>query len=100
MTKGVVFDFDGTLTELTLDFNGMRSELEKVILNYVSLETLKEFQDHLMLELIYAIEKRLGRRGTAFRDEAFTLLRSIEQLCSMSSSFIGHTREYWFGPWH
>jgi putative ABC transport system ATP-binding protein len=22
-----------------------------------------------------------------------------EQLCSMSSNFIGHTREYWFAPW-
>jgi phosphoglycolate phosphatase len=78
MTKGVVFDFDGTLTELTLDFNGMRNELEKVILKYVSLETLWEFEDRLMLELIYAIERRLGHRGAAFRDEAFTLLRSIE----------------------
>ncbi len=28
MIKGVIFDFDGTLTELTLDFGHLRTEIE------------------------------------------------------------------------
>jgi phosphoglycolate phosphatase len=93
MIKGVVFDFDGTLTELTLDFNGMRKDLEKVILRYVSLETLREFGDHLMLELIYAVEKRLGNSGAAFRDEAFTLLRCVEEEAADRKEVYPYTRQ-------
>lgn len=93
MIRGVVFDFDGTLTELTLDFDGMKRELEKVILRYVSLETLRELENRLMLERIYAIEKRLGKSGAAFRDEAFTLLRCIEEEAADKKEVYPYTRQ-------
>jgi phosphoglycolate phosphatase len=93
MIKGVVFDFDGTLTELTLDFTDMRRELEKHILKYVSPEILAELGGLFMLEMIYAVQKHLGQRGPAFRDEAYALLREIEVEAADGKGVYPYTRE-------
>jgi phosphoglycolate phosphatase len=89
---GVVFDFDGTLTELTLDFKGMRDALEAIVVRYLSPEALRRFNDLLMLEMIYAVEKRLGSKGTVFRGEAFSLLRVIEVDAARGKEVFPYTR--------
>jgi phosphoglycolate phosphatase len=78
MIRAAIFDFDGTLTELTLDFARMRVELEKIILAYSSQNIIDTCKGLFMLELIYRVEETLGERGRQFRDEAFMLLREIE----------------------
>ncbi len=92
MIRGVVFDFDGTLTELTLDFQGMREALEAVVLRYLPSEALRDFDGMLMLEMIYAIEERLGARGGAFRDDAYSLLRVIEVEAAAGKEVFSYTR--------
>ena len=36
MIEACLFDFDGTLTELTLNFSDMRGEVERIALKYVA----------------------------------------------------------------
>jgi phosphoglycolate phosphatase len=93
MIRAIVFDFDGTLTELTLDFTSMRNKLKELVLNYVSPEIMREFNGLLMLELIYAVENRLEQRGLAFRDRAFRLLREIEVEAADGKEVYPYTRE-------
>lgn len=63
MIKGVVFDFDGTLTELTLDFPDMRENLDRLISKRIPREISREYEGLLMLEKIAAVEERLGHEG-------------------------------------
>lgn len=78
MIRAVVFDFDGTLTELTLDFSAMRKEVERLAEKYVGPDSIRRFDGLFMLEMIYGIETILGDAGARFREEAFALLRKIE----------------------
>ncbi len=92
MIKGVIFDFDGTLTELALDFGGMRDALVKSLLGYVTEETLRELGGLLMLEMIYAVEKKVGHRGAALRKETFAVLRDIEVATATGKDVFPYTR--------
>ena len=93
MIKGVVFDFDGTLTELTLDFQVIKAEIVKIARRYVSEETIKALEDHFILEMIYEIEDSLGEKGPEFRREAFECLRALEVEASMGKQVYPYTRE-------
>jgi phosphoglycolate phosphatase len=55
MIGGVVFDFDGTLTELTLDFQQLKSEVLKVLAEYIPSEILEKRSSLLMIEMIYEL---------------------------------------------
>jgi phosphoglycolate phosphatase len=93
MIRAIVFDFDGTLTELTLDFTSMRNKLKELVLNYVSPKIMREFDDLFMLELIYAVENKLEQRGSVFRNQAFTLLRDIEVEAADGKEVYPYTRD-------
>jgi phosphoglycolate phosphatase len=90
--RAVVFDFDGTLTELTLDFDHMRRELEKLLLTYVTPDILNNLRGRFMIETIYAVEEILGQKGAAFRYDAFTLLREIEIDAANGKDLFAFTR--------
>jgi phosphoglycolate phosphatase len=91
--RAVVFDFDGTLTELTLDFEHMRRELEKLLLRHVTHDILNSLRGLFMLETIYAVEEVLGQKGAALRREAFALLGEIEVDAATGKDVFPFTRE-------
>jgi len=78
MIKAVIFDFDGTLAPLSLNFDHMREEVEAIASRYVSWEEIGELHNLYTLELIYTIEARLKEKGARFRSEAFQKLSALE----------------------
>jgi phosphoglycolate phosphatase len=93
MIKGIIFDFDGTLTELTLDFGHIRAEIEKVARQYVGDDEIKSQEGQYIIETIYWVEDRLGGRADTFRHEAFTRLRELEMAASRGKNVYPYTRE-------
>jgi len=78
MIRGVIFDFDGTLTELTLDFGHLKTEIEKVALKYAGKEKIKPLAGQFVIETVYGLEKMLGEQAEDFKVEAFGRLRELE----------------------
>jgi phosphoglycolate phosphatase len=78
MIEACLFDFDGTLTELTLDFSEMRKEVEKIILRYIPEDLVRTFDNLYILEMIYEVERHLGPEGPSLRKEAFARLEELE----------------------
>lgn len=93
MIKAVVFDFDGTLTELTLDFPDMRENLDKFIADRVSEEIVRQYEGLLMLEKIAAVERALGPQGSTLREEAFALLQDIEVKAAEGKDVFPYARQ-------
>jgi phosphoglycolate phosphatase len=92
MKKAVVFDFDGTLTELTLNFDSLRVETERIAEKYVPKDTIRGLRDQYILEMVFAIEKMLGDRGEAFTEEAFKRLRDLEVAAAAGKDVFPFTR--------
>ena len=88
MIKAVIFDFDGTLAPLSLNFDHMRVEIEAIAGRYVSPGEIEQLRHLYTLELIYNIEARLGERGVRFRSEAF------ERLCALEVQALHGNRLY------
>jgi phosphoglycolate phosphatase len=55
MIEAVVFDFDGTLTELRLNFQHLREEILKVLAPYVAAEILEKKTSPFVIEMIYEL---------------------------------------------
>jgi len=90
--RAVIFDFDGTLTELTLDIPGTIEEVKKIGLRYLDEETVRSVSHSLVSETIYAIEA-LCRDPEAFRKEALDKLREMELSVSTGKDLFPFTRE-------
>jgi phosphoglycolate phosphatase len=90
--KAVVFDFDGTLTELTRDFALLNEEVLSVLRRYVPEEALLQLQGLNILELIYELERRLGRRGADLRQEAMERLTFLELESAAGKDVFQYTR--------
>lgn len=78
--KAVLFDFDGTLATLNVDFGEMRRGVLDLLKRYgVSSDGLETL---LVLEMIDAGSRFLSaddpRKGRRFRDEALEMIRRIE----------------------
>jgi phosphoglycolate phosphatase len=93
MIKGIIFDFDGTLTELTLDFGHLRTEIEKVARQYVGDDEIKSQEGQFVIEMIYWVEDRLGEEADTFRREAFARLRELEMEASRGKDVYPYTRD-------
>jgi len=77
----VVFDFDGTLSRLNIDFEGMRKKLSELIENYRI--DHHQFATLYVLEVIEAVCSVLAAEnrhetGTIFAGQAFRLIHDIE----------------------
>jgi phosphoglycolate phosphatase len=92
MIKSIIFDFDGTLTPLTLDFSRLREEIVKIARKYVTQEAICELEGHYIIEMIYEIGERLnGERS--FEEEAFEKLRVLELEAAQSKDLYPYARE-------
>ncbi|MBP6940916.1 MAG: HAD family hydrolase [Syntrophorhabdaceae bacterium] len=91
--KGIIFDFDGTLTELTLDFDLLRAEIEAIALRYVTEDVILSLKNHYILEMIDEIETLLDGRNTPFKHEASTRLRDLEVEASKGKDVYPYTRD-------
>jgi len=91
--QAFVFDFDGTLAELNLDFAFMKNSVISLSGKYgVSDETLK---DLLILELIETVRDRISREdppgAAAFFDAAHRLIQEIEIEAARRGSLLSGT---------
>lgn len=93
MIKGVIFDFDGTLTELTIDFPFVRGEIEKIARRYISNEEIKSREGQYILEMIHGVEEKLGGMASEFKREAFEELRKLELIASDGKGVYPYTRD-------
>ncbi len=78
MIKAILFDFDGTLTELTLDFRQAKEDIFNIGDKYLPGVSARECEGPFILDTIYAIEARCGEAAPAFRKEALDRLTEIE----------------------
>jgi phosphoglycolate phosphatase len=92
LMKAVIFDFDGTLTELTLDFGSLKDEIVKVALSYVPADIIRSSDDRFIIEMIYRIAKEMDAGGSEFQKEAFHRLKSLELEASKGKDVYPYTR--------
>ncbi len=97
MFRAAIFDFDGTLIELTLDFSELRRHVERIALTYVPQAFIQGLDGFYMLEMIDEVEKKLGTAGAAFRQEAYTILRELEVQAARGKTVYPYTREVLMG---
>jgi phosphoglycolate phosphatase len=90
--KAVIFDFDGTLTELTLDFGSLKDEIIKIALNCVPADIVRSSEDRFIIEMIYRIAKQMDAGGPEFQKEAFNRLKSLELEASKGKDVFPYTR--------
>ena len=92
--KAVVFDFDGTLTPLTLNFDSLRAEIVKIAREYVNEKILDDMQGQYIIEMIYGIAQRLdGLNGPSeFKNRAFERLRVLEVEAARGKDVFPYTR--------
>ncbi len=91
--SGLVFDFDGTLTALTLDFQALKSEILNIARKYVPNETIIPLEGHYIIEIIYEIEGGLKGVGADFSREAFEKLGILELDASRGKDVYPYTRD-------
>jgi phosphoglycolate phosphatase len=95
MFKAIVFDFDGTLAELNIDFTGMRAAVLGLIARYrVPAEGIKTLH---ILEMIEAAADRLALRSpeeaSPFSQAARELIAGIEIEAASKGTLFAETRE-------
>ncbi|MGZ6193139.1 MAG: HAD family hydrolase [Syntrophales bacterium] len=93
MIRAVIFDFDGTLAPLSLNFDHMRVEIEAIAGRYVNPDEIERLRPLYTLELIYTIEARLNEKGARFRSEAFEKLCALEVQALEGNSPYPYTRD-------
>jgi phosphoglycolate phosphatase len=93
VVKAVIFDFDGTLTELTLDFGSLKEEIIKVALDYAPADIVRSSEDRFIIEMIYGIANRMDTGGLEFQEKAFNRLKSLELEASKGKDVFPYTRD-------
>ncbi len=93
--EAVIFDFDGTLAELHLNFGEMRAAIAD-LLNQYNLPS-DEFSHLYLLEMIDAGEKRLAEsaagKGEAFRRDTMACIEQIEIEAARRSNLFAGVKE-------
>ncbi len=93
MIQGVIFDFDGTLTELTLDFILLKKEILKIAERFIDSQTLKSLDGFYVIEMIYELEEILGHKGSIFSNEAFKRLEELETEAASGKGLFSYSRD-------
>ncbi len=92
MIKALIFDFDGTLTELTLDFGFLKEEIIQVALKYAPADIVRSAENHFIIEMIYRIAERLDLKGPEFQKNALDRLTDLELEASKGKDVYSYTR--------
>ena len=90
--RAVIFDFDGTLTAMTLDIPGTIDEVKKVALKYADQQVVCNINEVLISETIYAIEA-VCNDPAAFRKEALGKLNEAELSVPAGKGVFPYARE-------
>lgn len=93
MIRAAIFDFDGTLTPLTLDFSILRARIEEMARQYVGEAVVASQANQYILEMIHAIGDTLGQEGPRFQERAFRQLCVLEVEASRGKSLYPYTRD-------
>lgn len=91
--KAIIFDFDGTLTPLTLDFGHLRDEVVAIAERYVPGDVISDLAGHYIIEMIYEIGDMLDGRGKGFTEEAFERLRILEVEMAHGKNLFPYARD-------
>lgn len=93
MLRAVVFDFDGTLMPLSIDFTAMRAEVEKLARNYFPEEIIEAHAGLYLLETIEALSAGLdAHRAEAFSREAHARICTFEVRSAREKALYPFTR--------
>jgi phosphoglycolate phosphatase len=91
----VIFDFDGTLAKLNIDFDQMRAVIRSLMASHGIDENL--LQTHYVLELIddaaKLLHQRSPRQAEIFSQEAFSLIENIETAAAQNGALFFYTRD-------
>lgn len=91
----VIFDFDGTLAELNIDFDRMRREIGGLISRYGIDEQI--LQHRYVLEIIdeagALLLKNSQRASRSFADEAFRMIEDIEVEAAKRGNLFDTTKD-------
>jgi len=93
MIRAAIFDFDGTLTPLTLDFSLLRAKAEETAREYVDESFLASQADQYILEMIHAVADTLAEEGLRFRQRAFQELSLLEVNAARGKSLYPYARD-------
>ena len=93
--KTIIFDFDGTLAKLNIDFHLMREAIGKLILSYGI--TRDELHTDFVLEMIDSATAILNQRSPhiskKFFDEANSIIEKIEIEAAENGELFDRTKE-------
>ncbi|MFZ1038225.1 MAG: HAD family hydrolase [Smithella sp.] len=93
--KTIVFDFDGTLAKLNIDFHQMRESIRKLILS--SGIPADELNSDLVLEMInetaIILNQSCAQKAEKFTREANAIIEKIEIEAANNGELFGQTRE-------
>jgi len=93
--KTIIFDFDGTLAKLNIDFNQMREAVVKLILSYDI--NRDELHTGFVLEMIDQAMEILNqlspKKADTFNDEANTIIENIEIEAASKGELFDRTKE-------
>jgi phosphoglycolate phosphatase len=91
----VIFDFDGTLAKLNIDFNQMRRVVGELVVRYgIDHQTL---QNRFVLEIIREaaalLRETSGEKAERFSNEAFRIIEDIEVEAAQNGALFEGTKE-------
>lgn len=93
--KTVIFDFDGTLAKLTIDFSTMRSDIEALVASYRIIP--QELKTTFVLETIVAahdlIRRQSAQQADAFFSRANRMIEDIETQGAQNGHLFGWTKD-------
>jgi phosphoglycolate phosphatase len=91
----VIFDFDGTLAKLNIDFDHMLSAIVELIAHYgIAHQSL---QNRFVLEMIAEagaiLNNKSRKKAESFTDEAYLIIEGIEVEAADRGELFGRTKE-------
>ena len=92
-TSAAIFDFDGTLTPLSINFSNLRTEVEILAQRFAEEQVIQDLSHLYIIEMIYELEERLGQAGREFRRMAFEKLAELETETARGKELYPYTRE-------
>lgn len=97
LLRGIVFDFDGTLAKLNLDFSRMRQEVLELVSGYRVPLPPNGWRDLFVLEMITAgaglVAQSQPGKETEFIKRAHALIAAIEVKAAQTGSLFEGTRD-------